>query len=86
MIQILPYLTTQLRAVGVHGLEEVARRANEAAGANVVSVSTLTKLMYGDRKNPRLTTVQALLDVFASAHGASPSRRPRRGRKAAVKG
>lgn len=57
MEPIVDYLRRQLRAAG-------PRRFEAIATATGVSPSLLPKLAYGMRDNPRVQTVQPLLDYF----------------------
>jgi len=59
MEPIVEYLQRHLRAAG-------PRRFDAIATATGVSPSLLPKLAYGMRDNPRVQTVQPLLDYFSS--------------------
>lgn len=59
METVLGYLTRQLRAAGPRRWEAIA----DAVG---VSRSLPAKLVYGNRENPRVQTIQPLLDYFAA--------------------
>ena len=59
MQSIMDYLRDRLRAAGPRRFDAIAH----AAG---VSPSLLPKLAYGMRDNPRIQTVQPLLDLFSS--------------------
>ncbi|WP_338881531.1 helix-turn-helix transcriptional regulator [Achromobacter veterisilvae] len=56
--EILPPVLSRLRELKHSDLAEVARLSG-------VPESTLRKLRYGEVKNPRVQTVQALRDYFA---------------------
>ena len=56
---IIDYLQRHLRAVGPKAFAAIARDAG-------VSESLLPKLAYGMRDNPRVQTIQPLLDYFQS--------------------
>lgn len=57
MQPIIDYLQTKLRAAG-------PRRFARIAAETGVSESLLPKLAYGMRDNPRVQTIQPLLDYF----------------------
>ena len=59
MEPIVTYLQRQLRAAG-------PRRFGGIAAATGVSESLLPKIAYGMRDNPRVQTIQPLLDFFAA--------------------
>lgn len=57
MEPLIDYLRRQLKAVGPRAFPQVAAEAG-------VSESLLPKLAYGMRDNPRVQTIQPLLDYF----------------------
>lgn len=57
------YLRGKLREVG-------AARWAELAAATGTSANTLRKIAYGDRTNPRIDTIEPLLNYFRAADGA----------------
>jgi hypothetical protein len=59
MEPITAYLVRHLRAAG-------PRRFAAISQATGVSPYLLPKLMYGERSNPRVQTIQPLLDYFAA--------------------
>lgn len=59
MEPIVTYLQRHLKAAG-------PRRFGGIAAATGVSESLLPKLAYGMRDNPRVNTVQPLIDYFAA--------------------
>lgn len=59
MEPIIDYIQRNLREAG-------PRRFQAIAAETGVSVWTLPKLMYGQRENPRVQTIQPLLDYFQS--------------------
>lgn len=62
MTQVEPiteYLQRRLREAGAAKFEAIA----ESSG---VAVSFIRKFVYGSRENPRVQTVQPLLDFFAA--------------------
>lgn len=56
---LIDHLRRRLRAVGASRWQGIA----QAAG---VSPRLLPKIAYGDRDNPRVRTIQPLLDYFAA--------------------
>ena len=54
---ITAYLHQKLTEVGTAGFEKLATDSG-------VKVSFIRKFFYGDRKDPRVNTVQPLLDYF----------------------
>lgn len=56
---IIDYLKRRLREAGAAKFEEIAEQAG-------VTVSFIRKFVYGSRENPRVQTVQPLLDYFAA--------------------
>ncbi|AMG36271.1 helix-turn-helix domain-containing protein [Achromobacter xylosoxidans] len=62
--EILPPVLARLRGVKHSDLAEVARLSG-------VPESTLRKLRYGEVKDPRVQTVQALRDYFAGVDMAT---------------
>jgi len=68
---ITDYLKRKLREAGSARFEAIAIEANRRAGIPAdseqrVRVSFIRKFFYGDRENPRVQTVQPLLDYFAA--------------------
>ncbi len=64
---ITDYLKRRLREVGAAKFEEIARETG-------VTVSFVRKFVYGSRENPRVGTIQPLLDYFAAKdRAANPS-------------
>ncbi|WP_343499677.1 helix-turn-helix domain-containing protein [Achromobacter denitrificans] len=63
--EILPPVLARLRQVKHSDLAEVARLSG-------VPESTLRKLRYGEVKDPRVQTVQALSNHFAAVDAAKP--------------
>ena len=59
METILDYLTRRLREAGPRRWEAIADEVE-------VSRSLPAKLVYGNRDNPRVLTIQPLLDYFAA--------------------
>lgn len=59
MESIVEYLRRQLRAAGPGRWEAIGASCN-------VGAALLRKLAYGDRDNPRVLTVQPLLDYFGA--------------------
>lgn len=57
METIISYLKRQLKAAG-------ARRWSAIAAETGCSPNTMRKIAYGDRDNPRVNTVQPLLELF----------------------
>lgn len=57
MPPIIDYLQTRLKEAGPRRFARIAQEAG-------VSVSLLPKLAYGMRDNPRVQTIQPLLDYF----------------------
>lgn len=53
----IEFLRRRLRLEGAHRWPEIALRTG-------MSANTLRKMAYGDRKNPRLATIEPLLDYF----------------------
>jgi hypothetical protein len=73
MEPILPYLQRRLKESGAQSWPQLVKQINERLPADrALSVHSVRKLAYGDRANPGLLHVQALLDHFGSAHGAQP--------------
>ena len=58
MEPILDYLTRRLREVGPRRWEAIADEVG-------ISRSLPAKLVYGNRDNPRVQTIQPLLDFFS---------------------
>lgn len=72
MASVLDQLTARLREVGALHWEAVA----DAAG---VAKSLPRKLVYGDRENPGVKTIQPLIDLFAEVDAGRrpmPSAKP----------
>jgi transcriptional regulator with XRE-family HTH domain len=67
---ITDYLKRRLREAGPSKFEEIAAEAG-------VTVSFIRKFVYGSRENPRVQTIQPLLDYFA-AHDAAKDGTPKR--------
>ena len=66
-LSITDYLKWRLRQVGAANFEEIARETG-------VTVSFIRKFVYGSRENPRVQTIQPLLDYFATQGGpANPA-------------
>lgn len=66
---ITTYLRQKLTEVGTSGFEQLANDTG-------VKVSFIRKFFYGGRENPRVMTVQPLLDHFqAQDKKAQPRRR-----------
>lgn len=64
---ITDYLKRRLRDAGAARFEAIAARASELAGLvddEAVKVSFIRKFVYGSRENPRVGTIQPLLDYF----------------------
>lgn len=57
---IVPYLQKRLKSVGSRRWEAIADRCRPK-----VAHSFIEKLVYGARDNPRVQTVQPLIDYFA---------------------
>jgi len=53
----IDFLRRRLRGEGAHKWPEIARETG-------MSANTLRKMAYGDRKNPRLATIEPLLTYF----------------------
>lgn len=67
MDSIIEVLKARLREVGPPGWQVIADKLNAGLPADDerrVSVHFMRKVAYGDRDNPRLSTVQPLLDHF----------------------
>lgn len=68
---VTDYLKRRLREAGAAKFDAIA----EAAG---VTVSFIRKFVYGSRENPRIQTIQPLLDYFAAIdRGEHDFRAPR---------
>lgn len=66
---ITEYLKRRLREAGAARFEKIAARASEMAGLSgldSVRLSFIRKFVYGVRENPRIGTIQPLLDFFAA--------------------
>lgn len=66
---ITEYLKRRLRDAGAARFEVIAARATALAGLpeeESVRVSFIRKFVYGSRENPRVQTIQPLLDYFAA--------------------
>lgn len=62
---IIDYLRARLKASTPRGWPEIAQEANSRLPDDKhVTLHSLRKIAYGDRENPGLVQVQALLDVF----------------------
>jgi predicted transcriptional regulator len=59
MEPVIDYIRRHLRAAGPRRFAAIAHETG-------VSETLLPKLMYGQRDNPRVQTVQPLLDYFAA--------------------
>lgn len=57
---VTDYLARRLKDAGPSRFDEIAKQAN-------VKVSFIRKFVYGSRENPRVQTIQPLLDYFALA-------------------
>lgn len=65
---ITAYLHQKLTAVGTAGFERLAADTG-------VKVSFIRKFFYGDRQDPRVNTVQPLLDYFNAQDRAAAKKR-----------
>lgn len=66
---ITEYLKRRLREAGASRFEAIAERATKLAGLDddgAVRGSFIRKFVYGSRENPRVQTIQPLLDYFAA--------------------
>lgn len=66
---IKDYLKRRLREAGAWRFDDVAKRATALAGLSDeegVKGSFIRKFVYGSRENPRVETIQPLLDYFAA--------------------
>ena len=63
---ITAYLHQKLTEVGTTGFEKLAADTG-------VKVSFIRKFFYGDRKDPRVNTVQPLLNYFHAQDAAQPA-------------
>ena len=66
---ITAYLRQKLTEVGTSGFEKLAADSG-------VKVSFIRKFFYGDRKDPRVNTVQPLLDYFHAQDEKRPEPAP----------
>ena len=66
---ITTYLRQKLTEVGTAGFEKLAADSG-------VKVSFIRKFFYGDRKDPRVNTVQPLLDYFHAQDAQQPATQP----------
>lgn len=65
-VPITEYLHQKLTEVGTAGFEQLATDTG-------VRVSFIRKFFYGGRKDPRVNTIQPLLDYFRALEVASPT-------------
>lgn len=66
---ITDYLKRRLKEVGSARFERLAARATKLAELgpdDAVVASFIRKFFYGSRENPRVQTIQPLLDYFAA--------------------
>lgn len=66
---ITEYLKRRLREAGASRFDAIAARATALAGLpdeEGVKTSFIRKFVYGSRENPRVQTIQPLLDYFAA--------------------
>ena len=66
---ITDYLKRRLRDAGAANFDAIADAATRLAGLDVddaVRTSFIRKFVYGSRENPRIQTIQPLLDYFAA--------------------
>lgn len=66
---ITDYLKRRLREAGASSFDAIASRATTLAGLSEedsVRTSFIRKFVYGSRENPRIQTIQPLLDYFAA--------------------
>lgn len=68
---ITDYLKRRLREAGAARFEAIADAATLRAGMSLdaedrVRASFIRKFVYGSRENPRVQTIQPLLDYFAA--------------------
>lgn len=66
---ITTYLQEKLTEVGTAGFEQLAADTG-------VKVSFIRKFFYGGRKDPRVNTIQPLLDHFHAQERAKVRRKP----------
>jgi len=66
---ITDFLKRRLREAGASRFDAIAARASQLAGLSeedAVRSSFIRKFVYGSRENPRVQTIQPLLDYFAA--------------------
>lgn len=66
---ITSYLKRRLREAGASNFDAIAQKATELASLpddDKVNSSFIRKFVYGSRENPRVQTIQPLLDYFAA--------------------
>ena len=66
---ITEYLKRRLREAGAARFDSIAAEATKLAGLSdedSVRASFIRKFVYGSRENPRVQTIQPLLDYFAA--------------------
>jgi transcriptional regulator with XRE-family HTH domain len=63
---ITDYLKRRLREAGASKFDEIAEEAG-------VTASFIRKFVYGSRENPRVQTIQPLLDYFAAVDQGAPT-------------
>jgi type II secretory pathway component PulJ len=66
---ITEYLKRRLREAGAARFDGIAAAATQLAGLSEeegVKTSFIRKFVYGSRENPRVQTIQPLLDYFAA--------------------
>lgn len=64
---ITDYLKRRLREAGASRFDGIAEAATKLAGLSnedAVRTSFIRKFVYGSRENPRVQTIQPLLDYF----------------------
>jgi hypothetical protein len=65
---ILDYLRRKLKEAGPGQWPQIVAAANASMPDDkAMTTHSLRKLAYGDRTNPGLTQVQALLDIFRAS-------------------
>lgn len=77
---ITDYLKRRLREAGAARFDAIAAAATKLAGLpeeHGVKGSFIRKFVYGSRENPRVQTIQPLLDFFAAVdRGEQPLPEP----------
>lgn len=69
---ITDFLKRRLREAGASRFDEIAEQAG-------VTPSFIRKFVYGSRENPRVQTVQPLIDYFQAVDSAATTPEPTHG-------